>query len=737
MNSENGQHQHEHATGVEGQVGASQSSAQDSLSLPTQHASTSISSSSDSPSITSTLPQQQPSISDSNPNLQLPNGIHHHQQQQQPSTESTTTNSQPPAPPLASSPPSGSHPSSSSASVDALLTAAGSSISQQSASQDLPPTRTPSSNSNGNGVSLPSSTLDAPPASALPNDQAAVLSPLKVDGQSVENSGKPESISADQTQKVVQLSSDGPEVGNAADGANGNGIVNGNENGVASGSAPLGTADSGFVDGPSMVVGAPGSVDAAAQSLSQERLTEGQNPLPSSVSPSLAPPQQQAQQSAPSASPTPAPIPPPIAASSESLAPSPLPPQQQQHQPSPSLPIPSPVPESTSSNHLSPAPPAAQPPSQPQAARPSEDVKMTDGTAPQASIPAPAASTPAPAVQAPVPESIPQPQTQNQPQEAQVQPPQLQNASITQPQQQQGDTLMQPPLSESSSLPQQQYQQPYPQPNVQDSAPISAPPAQPFGAPIQPLNVPQQPQTQQAQAPAPQAPYSALPDSAAPAAGPSVVDSEPPNKRQRFEGAVDAYGTPIIEMTAAQIKFAQNSIKSLKSRPEAPAFLQPVDPIALGIPQYRNFITDPADLGSIDIKLALTSAASKSQAAGGAEIKPTEKVKQAAQFGLDPKRDVFPTAALWEEEVRRVFSNCRKFNGPEHPLSKGCDAMEKTFDKQMSSFPSARPQEYSSVAGDDSPNDKKIRRVSITQVEWIRLEVIRRSYSYLSISSIF
>jgi len=129
--------------------------------------------------------------------------------------------------------------------------------------------------------------------------------------------------------------------------------------------------------------------------------------------------------------------------------------------------------------------------------------------------------------------------------------------------------------------------------------------------------------------------------------------------------------------------------------------------MALNIPQYTTYITQPADLGTIDYKLALTASLLKSQQ-NGMESKPTEKTKSAVQAGLDPKRDVYRNYVEWEEEVRRVFSNCRRFNGLEHPLSKNCDSMERTFDKQMSSFP--RQEGGDGVV--ETEVDKKIRRVS-------------------------
>ncbi|PWN22135.1 Bromodomain-containing protein [Microstroma glucosiphilum] len=154
-------------------------------------------------------------------------------------------------------------------------------------------------------------------------------------------------------------------------------------------------------------------------------------------------------------------------------------------------------------------------------------------------------------------------------------------------------------------------------------------------------------------------------------------------------------------MTPAQIKFAQNSIKSLKNRPESPAFQAPVNPVALGIPHYTQIITSPMDLGTIDIKLALTAAASK----GG---KPTEKTKQAAAWGLDPAKDVYTSVEQWEGDVRLVFTNCIRFNGPDHPVSASAKALEAVFERHMKTL----PIEVAPPLPEPVVDDKKARRPS-------------------------
>lgn len=193
---------------------------------------------------------------------------------------------------------------------------------------------------------------------------------------------------------------------------------------------------------------------------------------------------------------------------------------------------------------------------------------------------------------------------------------------------------------------------------------------------------------------------STLPPNAAPSAGlesfdPPLQSEEPPSKRQRKSESVTSgtnegnkitlAGPEATKMTQAQIKFSQNAIKALKGRPEAHPFLAPVDPIALNIPHYPDRIKEPRDLGTIDIRLALTAAAAK----GGS--KPTEKTKQASKWNLDPVKDVYADVEEFERDVRLVFNNCITFNGPDHILSQHAKTLEGVFDKQIKTLPSAAP----------------------------------------------
>jgi bromodomain-containing factor 1 len=181
-----------------------------------------------------------------------------------------------------------------------------------------------------------------------------------------------------------------------------------------------------------------------------------------------------------------------------------------------------------------------------------------------------------------------------------------------------------------------------------------------------------------------------------PASSPPVGangDATPAAKRQRksvapFELDTTAPASPSVTslapasavgMTAAQLKFAQSVIKSLRSRSEALNFLEPVDPQALGIPHYPSIVKEPMDFTTIGLKLSFSSAA--------LSRRPTEAIRKAALYKLDATRDVYGSAKEWEQDVRRIFNNCRLFNGPDHPISQSGDTLETLFDGQLPKLP--------------------------------------------------
>ena len=77
-------------------------------------------------------------------------------------------------------------------------------------------------------------------------------------------------------------------------------------------------------------------------------------------------------------------------------------------------------------------------------------------------------------------------------------------------------------------------------------------------------------------------------------------------------------------------------------------FNEPVDPDALGIPEYKTVIKNPVDLGTISDNV------------------------QRGGFYSSP--------AQVAAEVRRVWANAIEFNGPGHEVSKAAEACSKSFE---------------------------------------------------------
>ncbi|CEH14335.1 Transcription initiation factor TFIID, subunit BDF1 and related bromodomain proteins [Ceraceosorus bombacis] len=158
----------------------------------------------------------------------------------------------------------------------------------------------------------------------------------------------------------------------------------------------------------------------------------------------------------------------------------------------------------------------------------------------------------------------------------------------------------------------------------------------------------------------------------------------------------------LVGMTAAQIKYAQAAIKTLMKRPEAFAFNEPVDPVAAGIPTYLDVVKRPMDFRTVDHKLNFSSAA--------LQRRPNDKLIAGAKVGLNPSKDVYANAQEWVDDVRRIFSNCRLFNGAEHPISQSGDTLENLFNGQLPKLPAADPPPPSpSVA---TASSSKARRPS-------------------------
>lgn len=107
-----------------------------------------------------------------------------------------------------------------------------------------------------------------------------------------------------------------------------------------------------------------------------------------------------------------------------------------------------------------------------------------------------------------------------------------------------------------------------------------------------------------------------------------------------------------------QLKYCATLLKGLKRHPQSPPFQNPVDPVALNIPDYFDIIKHPMDLGVVTSKLE-----------GG-------EYKDAQEFVAD---------------VRLILSNCFTYNHPDSQVSKMGHSLEKYFNSAVAKIPTTLP----------------------------------------------
>ena len=114
------------------------------------------------------------------------------------------------------------------------------------------------------------------------------------------------------------------------------------------------------------------------------------------------------------------------------------------------------------------------------------------------------------------------------------------------------------------------------------------------------------------------------------------------------------YSTESI--TTAQNKFLQEKMKNLKKTKNSIAFLNPVDPVTMGIPTYFDVIKTPMDLSTMETKL---------------------------------KNGAYNSVQDFADDFNLIITNTRRFNGDAHSVSQAGMAMEAYFRKMMETVPSA------------------------------------------------
>ncbi|CAO3702822.1 unnamed protein product [Rhizopus stolonifer] len=110
-------------------------------------------------------------------------------------------------------------------------------------------------------------------------------------------------------------------------------------------------------------------------------------------------------------------------------------------------------------------------------------------------------------------------------------------------------------------------------------------------------------------------------------------------------------------MTRDQIKYCGAIMRNLKKHRDAAPFLHPVDYQKMNIPDYPKIIIHPMDFATVDRKL------------------------NSAQY---------ESVEQWIHDIRLVFNNCFKFNGPEAMISMLCQNVESAFEKSLRQMPPSK-----------------------------------------------
>lgn len=119
-------------------------------------------------------------------------------------------------------------------------------------------------------------------------------------------------------------------------------------------------------------------------------------------------------------------------------------------------------------------------------------------------------------------------------------------------------------------------------------------------------------------------------------------------------------------MSQNQHRFCLSTVRTLKKLKHAVPFLNPVDPIALGIPHYPTVVKQPMDLSTVERKLISSNPS-----------KPDPAVMRPPYFSTDE----------FISDVKLIFNNCAIFNGPEHLITQMGRHLEAVFDKQLKQLP--------------------------------------------------
>ena len=136
---------------------------------------------------------------------------------------------------------------------------------------------------------------------------------------------------------------------------------------------------------------------------------------------------------------------------------------------------------------------------------------------------------------------------------------------------------------------------------------------------------------------------------------------------------VEMKKSPPGTLIREQLKYCSSLLRSIRKHKDVGPFLLPVDPIALGIPDYFTVIKQPMDISTIAKKL--------------------EKCE-------------YESPEAFIDDFRLMIANCFAYNAPETTVYKMGQSIEKQFNNLLSKMPTEVP----SLADLDSSNAKNTPR---------------------------
>ena len=149
-----------------------------------------------------------------------------------------------------------------------------------------------------------------------------------------------------------------------------------------------------------------------------------------------------------------------------------------------------------------------------------------------------------------------------------------------------------------------------------------------------------------------------------------------PNSNSTSVPLLSAHVAPVLEdtpITKAQQKFLLERLRNSKKIKAATAFLQPVNPVAMGLPTYLDIIKTPMDMSTMEHKL---------------------------------KSDQYSTVNAFLADFNTMVQNSVRFNGREHTVSQAGLNLQAYFNKGLGDLPPAD-------APEPVPASKKAKKLTI------------------------